>query len=224
MRAYKPTGEALFAIVNHVNPEVRRKAEEEARNAGFSSTPSPINIGTVRYASTARMHRGAGTPLVKVLIEPSDFLARRTAVLGMTRTGKSNTAKASVSAVGLATLRDGITIGQLIFDVNGEYANANHQDDASSIADVFNNTICCQYTSMNNNKVNDLLKFAVVMVLCLAFEITSAQSCKDIPRYDSFSPSGEYFNVNLFANGTLTIHYLTTTTVPFSVFTGSPSS
>lgn len=147
MRAYKPTGAALSLIVNHVNPEVRRKAEEEARNAGFSSTPSPINIGTVRFTSTARMHRGAGTPLVNVLIQPSDFLARRTAVLGMTRTGKSNTVKTTVSAVGLAALRDGIRIGQLIFDINGEYANANHQDDGSSIADVFDNTIC--YRAIN---------------------------------------------------------------------------
>lgn len=142
MRAYKPTGTALSLIVNHINPEVRRKAEEEARNAGFTATPSPINIGTVRFTSTARMHRGVGTPLVNVLIQPSDFLARRTAVLGMTRTGKSNTVKTTVSAVKLAALRDGIRIGQLIFDVNGEYANATHQDDGSSIAEVFEDTIC----------------------------------------------------------------------------------
>lgn len=147
MRAYKPSDSALALIVNHVNPEVRKKAEEEARNAGFHSTPSPINIGTVRYTSTARMHRRPGNPLVNVLIQPSDFLARRTAVLGMTRTGKSNTVKTTVSAVGLAALRDGIRIGQLIFDVNGEYANANHQDDGSSIAEVFNDTIC--YRAIN---------------------------------------------------------------------------
>lgn len=137
MRAYKPTGEALSLIVNHVNPEVRRKAEEEAKSAGFTSAPSPINIGTVRYTSTARMHRGAGAQLVNVLIQPSDFLARRTAVLGMTRTGKSNTVKTTVAAVALAAMKDNIKIGQLIFDVNGEYANANHQDDGSSISEVF---------------------------------------------------------------------------------------
>jgi hypothetical protein len=139
MRAYKPTGDALSLIVNHVNPEVRQKAKEEAIQAGFSSEPSPIKIGTVRYTSTARMHRGQSSPLVDVLIQPTDFLARRTAVLGMTRTGKSNTVKTTVSAVAIAALRDGINVGQLIFDVNGEYANANHQDDGSSIADVFPN-------------------------------------------------------------------------------------
>ena len=66
-------------IVNHVNPEVRRKAEEEARKAGFTIIPSPINIGTIRYTSTARMHRGENIPLVDVLIQPTDFLSRRTA-------------------------------------------------------------------------------------------------------------------------------------------------
>ncbi len=142
MRAYKPTGDALGMIVNHVNPEVRAKAIEEAHKAGFRHVPSPIKIGTVRYTSTARMHRGINVPLVDVLIQPTDFLARRTAVLGMTRTGKSNTVKTTVSSVALAAMRDNIPVGQLIFDVNGEYANATAQDDGSSIAEVFGNTIC----------------------------------------------------------------------------------
>ena len=142
MRAYKPTGEALSMIVNHVNPEVRRKAAEEAYKAGFTNVPSPINIGTVRYTSTARMHRGQNSVLVDVLIQPTDFLSRRTAVLGMTRTGKSNTVKTTVSAVAIAAMKDNIPVGQLIFDVNGEYANANAQDDGSSIAEVFQNTVC----------------------------------------------------------------------------------
>ena len=137
LRAYKPTGSALSMIVNHVNPEVREKAKDEARKAGFTNVPSPINIGTVRYTSTARMHRGKDAELVSVMIQPTDFLARRTAVLGMTRTGKSNTVKTTVSAVALAAMKDSVKIGQLIFDVNGEYANANHQDDGSSIAEVF---------------------------------------------------------------------------------------
>lgn len=137
LRAYKPSGEALAMIVNHVNPEVMEKAEKEAREAGFDGAPSPIEIGSVRYTSTARMHRGRPDQIVKVQIQPTDFLARRTAVLGMTRTGKSNTVKTTVSAVAMAALKDNIRIGQLIFDVNGEYANANHQDDGSSIYDVF---------------------------------------------------------------------------------------
>lgn len=137
MRAFKPRGAALELIVNHVNPEVRAKARDEAIKAGFKDTPKPIDIGTVRYTSTARLHRGPGEVPVKVQIQPADFLARRTAVLGMTRTGKSNTVKTTVAAVALAAMKSDIRVGQLIFDINGEYANANHQDDGSSIAEVF---------------------------------------------------------------------------------------
>lgn len=154
LRAYKPTGEALSMIVNHVNPEVRKKAEEEALKAGFKAVPSPIKIGTVRYTSTARMHRGKDAALVEVLIQPTDFLARRTAVLGMTRTGKSNTVKTTVSAVALAAMKDNIKVGQLIFDVNGEYANANHQDDGSSIAEVFPTTV--RYRAIEKAGFEDL--------------------------------------------------------------------
>lgn len=137
LRAFKPRAQALERIVNHVNPEVRKKATEEAMKAGFRQAPSPIHVGTVRFTSTARLHRAASEPRVDVLIQPTDFLARRTAVFGMTRTGKSNTVKTTVSAVAIAAIGDNIKIGQLIFDVNGEYANANHQDDGSSISDVF---------------------------------------------------------------------------------------
>lgn len=155
MRAFKPRGEALAAIVNHVNPEVIAKAEEEAKKAGFKKVPSPIHIGSIRYTSTARLHRGKDEAKVDVMIQPTDFLARRTAVLGMTRTGKSNTVKTTVSAVALAAMTDDIPIGQLIFDINGEYANANHQDDGSSIADVFpNQTI--RYRALETAGFEDL--------------------------------------------------------------------
>lgn len=156
LRAYKPVGKALDMIVNHVNADVLKKAEEEARKAGFSGTPSPIEIGTVRYTSTDRMHRGKDAELVTVKIQPTDFLARRTAVLGMTRTGKSNTVKTMVSAVAVAAMKDGVKVGQLIFDVNGEYANANHQDDGSSIADVFPISAVRRYRAVEKAGFEDL--------------------------------------------------------------------
>jgi hypothetical protein len=155
MRAFKPRGAALEMIVNHVNSDVRKKAKEEALKAGFPDVPKPINIGTVRYTSTARLHRGASEPLAHVHIQPSDFLARRTAVLGMTRTGKSNTVKTTVSAVAMAALKSGIKVGQLIFDVNGEYANANHQDDGSSIAEVFGDRVK-RYRAIDTPDFGDL--------------------------------------------------------------------
>jgi hypothetical protein len=155
LRVFKPRGDALAAIVNHINPEVRKKALEEAMKSGFTGLPSAIQIGTVRYTSTARLHRGAGEQLVPVMIQPSDFLARRTAVLGMTRTGKSNTVKTTVASVSMAAMKDGIKIGQIIFDINGEYANANHQDDGSSIADVFGSD-CVRYRAIDTAGFEDL--------------------------------------------------------------------
>lgn len=76
-------------------------------------------------------------------------------MLGMTRTGKSNTVKTTVAAVTLAAKRDGIKVGQIIFDINGEYANANHQDDGSSIADVFG-TDCVRYRAIETPGFEDL--------------------------------------------------------------------
>ncbi|MFQ2644997.1 ATP-binding protein [Aeromonas dhakensis] len=154
MRAYKPRGDVLAQIVNHVNPEIRAKAAEEARKAGFRDIPQPIEIGTVRYTSTNRLQRASGES-VRVEIQPADFLARRTAVLGMTRTGKSNTVKTTVSAVALAAMKSDIKVGQLIFDINGEYANANHQDDGSSIADVFGERVV-RYRALDTPGFEDL--------------------------------------------------------------------
>lgn len=155
LRVFKPRGDSLENIVNHVNPEVLAKALDESKKSGFKKLPSPIRIGTVRYTSTARLHRGPDEPLVQVTVQPSDFLARRTAVLGMTRTGKSNTVKTTVASVHMAAMRDGIRVGQIIFDVNGEYANANHQDDGSSIADVFGSD-CVRYRAVDTAGFEDL--------------------------------------------------------------------
>ncbi|ARD21138.1 helicase HerA domain-containing protein [Shewanella japonica] len=150
LRVFKPRDESLNMIVNHMNPEVMSKALEEAQKSGFSGMPTPIEIGTIRYTSSDRLHRGQTEPKVPVQIQPTDFLARRTAILGMTRTGKSNTLKTTVSAVALAAVKDNNNVGQIIFDINGEYANANHQDDGSSIADVFADDVVC-YRGIKTN-------------------------------------------------------------------------
>ena len=157
LRAFKPSAKALETIINHVNPEVLAKAKDEAKKAGFDQMPPPLEIGTVRYTSTARLHRAKTQPMVPVRVQPSDFFARRTAVLGMTRTGKSNTVKTQVAAVHMAAKRGGVTVGQIIFDVNGEYANANHQDDGSSIAEVFvKDTVRYRAIEMPNTNFQDL--------------------------------------------------------------------
>lgn len=155
LRVFKPRGEALERIVNHLNPDARKAMRENAEKSGFKKEPVALEIGSVRYTSTARLHRGPTEPQVKVHIQPADFLARRTAVLGMTRTGKSNTVKTTVAAVSLAAAGGGVKVGQIIFDLNGEYANANHQDDDSSIADVFG-ADCIRYRAAETSGFEDL--------------------------------------------------------------------
>lgn len=137
LKVFRPRREALEIIVNYVDPMRRQKAKEDAADLGIKSEINPFPIGTVRYTSTARLHR-QDNENVPVHVQPSDFLARRTAVLGMTRTGKSNMIKQMVSVVKKVATDGQLPIGQIIFDMNGEYANANRQD-KGSIADAFPN-------------------------------------------------------------------------------------
>lgn len=136
LKVYRPRAKALTTIVNHVDPLRRAAAREDAERMGIVAAEIPFPIGTVRYTSTARTHRQDEGELVPVCIQPSDLLARRTAVLGMTRTGKSNMIKTTVSVVKRVADESNVKIGQIIYDINGEYANANQQD-KGSIADVY---------------------------------------------------------------------------------------
>lgn len=135
LKVFRPRRDALEIIVNYVDPMRKQKAKEDAADLGIKNAINPFPIGTVRYTSTARLHR-QDNENVPVRVQPSDFLARRTAVLGMTRTGKSNMIKQMVSVVKKVATDGQLPIGQIIFDINGEYANANKQD-KGSIADAF---------------------------------------------------------------------------------------
>jgi hypothetical protein len=133
---YRPAGAALEMIVNYNSPERAAAAVEEARRMGLRGEMPRFPIGTVRYASTDRLHRGEAAEQAVFHLNAVDFLARRTAVFGMTRTGKSNTVKQLVSVVMRTGMERGLKIGQIIYDLNGEYANANLQD-KGSIAEVY---------------------------------------------------------------------------------------
>lgn len=145
----KPKPEVLEAIVNFREGEV-------------TGRPSDVRIGRVRYSSSRRFQEQDAT--VPVYVRPQDFLGKRTALFGMTRTGKSNTVKKIIEA----TVRMGekarykleggspgelfagellepfdkngmpkYPAGQIIFDINGEYANPNLQDQGTAIFELF---------------------------------------------------------------------------------------
>lgn len=99
----------------------------------LASYPEPqgddlLTLGVVRFASTRRRARAAKVDAADVQVHIDDFVARKTAVFGMTRTGKSNTIKTLVAAIATHAATTGGRVGQLIFDPQGEYANVNQQD------------------------------------------------------------------------------------------------
>ena len=144
----KPDAAALRFVVNF-------------RDGSVAGKPSDIRIGRVRYSSTRRFQAQEDEE-VEVFVSPQDFLGKRTALFGMTRTGKSNTVKKVIQAsVGMSAkakyklasppkesdaergepyTAEGppkYPVGQIIFDINGEYANANLQDEGTAIFEMY---------------------------------------------------------------------------------------
>lgn len=155
MGVYMPKSDALSLIVNYVDPIRKNHFKEELSALGINNNLLPFEIGTVRYTSTDRLHRANEADKIPFYIQPSDFLARRTAVLGMTRTGKSNMIKQTISVVKNIADSCDLPIGQLVFDINGEYANTNKQDNGS-ISDVYSDG-CERYRMIPTDGFSHLL-------------------------------------------------------------------
>ena len=139
-RVYKPSGKYLKYIVNLRD------------NDGPLKPESNFQIGSVRYSSSQKNSTEGNPTDEKVYMHTKDILGKRTALFGMTRTGKSNTVKKLIEATQEISNKaaelhssstkepeDSLTpfteneipkktVGQIIFDINGEYANKNLQD------------------------------------------------------------------------------------------------
>jgi hypothetical protein len=131
-RVVKPTGKVLEYIVNF-------------RQDGIPGGVGDERIGRVRYSASLRHTAGEDVP---VFVSPLDFLGKRTALFGMTRTGKSNTVKKLIQAtVDISQSRvqlDGQplkAVGQIVFYVNGEYSNENQQDEGTAIFAQYPNAV-----------------------------------------------------------------------------------
>jgi len=127
-KVYKPYGQSLAIISGY--PQATEQELRDLRPG--DPLARRMRIGTVRYSSTTR-RRTARPDLpqqrpVPVLVNVRDFIAMKTAVFGMTRLGKSNTMKTIATAICQLAAETGQTIGQLLFDPAGEYANVNVQD------------------------------------------------------------------------------------------------
>jgi DNA helicase HerA-like ATPase len=153
---YRPSGRVLEYIVNFRDGDSIPGALGDQR------------IGEVRYASSMR-HPSSGS--VPVYVSALDYVGTRTALFGMTRTGKSNTVKMIIKATAElapsgAQLRGSpvLPIGQIVFDVNGEYANDNQQDQGTAIYQLYGSDVTRYsilekpgFKVMKLNFYNDLL-------------------------------------------------------------------
>ncbi|WP_239374503.1 ATP-binding protein [Frankia sp. Cj5] len=140
-RVYSPNDALLDIIVNGL---VRPKTGEA------------IAIGALRPTEnrlSAILNAGSGNAIATtVRVSVDDFKGARTAMFGKTRLGKSNVVKLLAQAVIDATRSDG-AVGQLIFDINGEYANDNSQGGSKSTSiRSANEDICDVYALTSRPK------------------------------------------------------------------------
>ncbi|MXQ54966.1 ATP-binding protein [Shimazuella alba] len=144
--------------------EVYRPSNEILDNIINSSIQKNIfNIGKLRYTES-KLYKSVD---VKVNVSVDDFIGSRTALFGKTRMGKSNTVK--IIAESIITNQDNDkTVGQIIFDMNGEYANKNGQDD-TSLYEKYNSK-CTRY-SVNKKAGMETLKANMYEDLKLGHEI-----------------------------------------------------
>lgn len=97
-----------------------------------------FQIGKLRLTECRLPLPNKKQPDVKVFLSTTDFMGSRTAMFGKTRLGKSNVVKLIVQSL-IETTKETNKVGQLIFDINGEYANDNPQDDNLSIRSAYPN-------------------------------------------------------------------------------------
>lgn len=120
-KVYSPTNDLLHLITNALVP-----------------TENRFEIGKVRLTECRLTMPGMDLPSVPVFVSTKDFMGTRTAMFGKTRLGKSNVIKViAESLIETASVGKPQLVGQLIFDIDGEYANDNPQDGSTSLKTAY---------------------------------------------------------------------------------------
>ncbi len=150
LKVFKPRGEALARIVNY--RDFRSDSD---------TLESLVNVGEVRYASTNRPYQKISD--VPVAITPTDLLGQKTALFGMTRTGKSNTTKIILKSIfELRWQESQRRTGQIVFDPNGEYANENPQDtDNNQNPNAIKNVWACGPEEIQESLRGDVVTYGI---------------------------------------------------------------
>ncbi len=150
LKVFKPRGNVLEAIVNF--RDLRQMLQYE-----------DVSIGEVRYASSHRPFQGIND--VPVKITPTDLLGQKTALFGMTRSGKSNTTKIVLKSIfALRWNAKPFRIGQIVFDPNGEYANENEQDAGGQglNAEALKNVWKCGPANLHEKLQDDVVTYGII--------------------------------------------------------------
>jgi len=152
LKVYKPRGPVLRTIANYRDPERHMDSLPETL----------VPVGAVRYASTNRPFQRIGD--VRVAITPADLLSQKSALFGMTRTGKSNTTKIILkSTFELRWASEPLRVGQIVFDPNGEYANENPQDeDRQRNPNAIKNVWACGPPERHRELRDDVVTYGIV--------------------------------------------------------------
>ncbi len=109
-KIYAPNEELLDLVNNSIVPLENR-----------------FKIGELRLTECRLPLPNKKQPKVDIMLSTKDFMGCRTAMFGKTRLGKSNVVKLITQSL-LETTKKTKNVGQLIFDINGEYANDNPQN------------------------------------------------------------------------------------------------
>jgi DNA helicase HerA-like ATPase len=103
---------------------------------GIVKESNQFSLGQLRLTECQLPFHDVPTCDVDVKVSTDDFKGFRTAMFGKTRLGKSNVVKLLAQSM-IETTEDDRSVGQLIFDVNGEYANDNPQDGNLSLRSAY---------------------------------------------------------------------------------------
>ncbi|MBV8624156.1 MAG: DUF87 domain-containing protein, partial [Herbaspirillum sp.] len=119
-----------------------------------SDAGESFELGHVRWGE----HVGKPAYTVPVSMSVNEVVGKRTAMFGKTRLGKSNVVKLLMQGVLNAT-RQSRHVGQLVFDVNGEYANDNPQDGNFSIASAYPDRVRVYFLSTQPRGDGEFLRY-----------------------------------------------------------------
>lgn len=197
-KIFKATNKILELIVNQRDKDLIAGGETE------------FAIGRVRYSSSRRfITQDESINKVEVYINPGDMLGKRTALFGMTRTGKSNSVKKVIEAtveISKNAKYDSLTsapsgrenvmepidsetgapkfpVGQIIFDINGEYANANLQDKGTAIFDLYKELVIRYSVLDKTDEGFKVLKTNFYTEIQAGFELVRSTLIQDSSNY-----------------------------------------